>query len=235
VRDGRRDALQAFEAALGHEFERIALLDQALTHRSAIKAHGKASGAYERLEFLGDRVLGLVVAEILVHRFPHEQEGELTRRHTALVRRDSLVRVARRIGLGDYLRLSKGEAEAGSRASPTLLADALEAVIAALFLDGGLESARGFIERHWVPLLEEDAIPPRDPKTALQEWAQGQKLPLPTYRTVTVAGPSHKPEFTVAVSVEGYAPEEARGRSKRAAEQAAAEALLGRVTDGKRV
>jgi len=234
VAEARAAKLRALEEALGHKFKRLELLDQALTHRSAVKAHGKVPEGYERLEFLGDRVLGLLVAEFLVHRFPREQEGELTRRHTALVRRDSLVRVARGIALGDNLRLSKGEAEAGGRKSPTLLADACEAVIAALYLDGGLEAARPFIERHWSPLIEEDETPPRDAKTALQEWAQGQRLPLPFYRTVAVEGPSHEPMFTIAVSVEGLPAAEARGRSKRAAEQAAATRLLASVKDAAR-
>lgn len=226
--------LKALEEALGHPFKRPALLEQALTHRSAVRARGKVADAYERLEFLGDRVLGLLVAELLVHRFPREQEGELTRRHTALVRRDALVRVARQIGLGNHLKLSRGEAEAGGREIPTLLADACEAVIAALYLDGGLESARPFIERYWNPLIEEAETPPSDAKTSLQEWAQGQRLPLPVYRIVGTEGPSHEPLFTVAVSVEGLPAVEARGRSKRAAEQAAAELMLARVRDAAR-
>jgi ribonuclease III len=226
----RRPAwLKALEEALGHRFKRGELLEQALTHRSAVRARGPASDAYERLEFLGDRVLGLLVAELLMQRFAHEQEGELTRRHTALVRRDSLVRVAREIELGTHLKLSKGEAQAGSRASPALLADACEAVIAALYLDGGIDAARPFIERYWIPLLEADAIPPRDAKTAIQEWAQGQKLPLPAYRVVASEGPSHKPMFTIEITVKGLPPVEAKGRSKRAAEQEAAQELLKRA------
>ena len=230
----RSGKLKALEEALGHDFKRSELLEQAVTHRSAVRARGKVPEGYERLEFLGDRVLGLLVAELLVNRFPREQEGELTRRHTALVRRDTLVRVAREIDLGACLKLSKGESDAGSRESPTLLADACEAVIAALYLDGGLAVARPFIERYWNPLVEEAETPPRDAKTALQEWAQGRKLPLPSYKTVAIEGPSHEPHFTVAVSVEGKAPIEARGRSKRAAEQAAAELLLAYLQDQKR-
>lgn len=228
----RGTQLKTFEEALGHAFARPELLEQALTHRSAVRARGKVSEGYERLEFLGDRVLGLLVAELLVHRFPREQEGELTRRHTALVRRDTLVRVARSIKLGANLRLSKGEAEAGSRDSPTVLADACEAVIAALFLDGRLEAVRPFIERYWNPLVAESATPPRDAKTALQEWAQGKKLPLPSYTTVVIEGPSHQPLFTVEVAVEGTAPVSAQGRSKRAAEQAAAKLLLAQARVG---
>lgn len=232
--DRRIARLKALEEALGHKFAAPELLEQALTHRSAVRARGKVPDGYERLEFLGDRVLGLLVAELLVRSFVREQEGELTRRHTSLVRRDTLARVARTIALGEQLKLSKGEADAGGRESPTLLADACEAVIAALYLDGGVEAARPFIERYWTPLMAEDSTPPRDAKTALQEWAQGEKLPLPDYRTVSVEGPSHEPIFTVAVSVEGMAPVEAHGRSKRAAEQAAAEILLARVTGAPR-
>lgn len=232
--DRRGPRLPALEEALGHRFSAPALLEQALTHRSAVRARGKVSDGYERLEFLGDRVLGLLVADLLVRNFTSEQEGELTRRHTALVRRDTLARVARTIALGQHLKLSKGEAEAGSHDSPTVLADACEAVIAALYLDGGLEAARPFIERYWAPLMAEDPTPPRDAKTALQEWAQGEKLPLPLYKTISVEGPSHEPVFTVAVSVEGVEPVEARGRSKRAAEQAAAEMLLARLQDAPR-
>ncbi|HYB09426.1 MAG TPA: putative dsRNA-binding protein, partial [Alphaproteobacteria bacterium] len=128
----------------------------------------------------------------------------------------------------------KGESDAGSRKSPTLLADACEAVIAALYLDGGLAVARPFIERYWNPLVDESATPPRDAKTALQEWAQGHGLPLPSYKTVAIEGPSHEPRFTIAVSVTGRAPVEAQGRSKRAAEQAAAKLLLAHVQDEKR-
>ncbi|HLI11809.1 MAG TPA: ribonuclease III [Alphaproteobacteria bacterium] len=223
--------LAVLQEALGYSFKRIELLEQALTHRSAVRAHGKVPEGYERLEFLGDRVLGLVVAELLVHKYTHEQEGELTRRHTALVRRDTLVEVARTVDLGSHLRLSKGEAGAGSRESPTVLADACEAVIAALYLDGGLDAARPFIERYWTPFMAAASIPPRDAKTALQEWAQGEKLPLPVYSTVAVEGPSHEPVFTISVAVKGMEPLAARGRSKRAAEQAAAEMLLARVRD----
>ncbi len=226
----RAGRLAPLEEHLGHHFAEPALLDQALTHRSALRARGPVPEGYERLEFLGDRVLGLVVAELLIRRYPREQEGELTRRHTALVRRDALVRVARLIGLGEYLRLSKGEAGSGARESPTLLADALEAVIAALYLDGGIETARGFIMQFWDPLMAEDQHPPRDAKTALQEWAQGARLPLPNYETVASEGPSHEPLFTVSVSVAGEPAATAQGRSKRAAEQLAAAALLERLS-----
>ncbi len=226
TQDGRTSA---FAAALGHDFARPELLEQALTHRSASPGRGVESLGYERLEFLGDRVLGLIVAELLLARYPEEDEGRIARRYAALVRRESLVRVAGEIDLGRHLRLSPGEAGAGGRESPALLADACEAVIAALYLDGGLAAARAFVERHWAPLMEEAAAPPSDAKTALQEWAQARRRPLPEYRILEEHGPAHAPEFLVEARVEGLPPATGRGRSKRAAEQAAAAAVLAEI------
>jgi len=215
---------------LGHRFADPKLLAEALTHSSAHARRGSPRQSYERLEFLGDRVLGLVVAELLWRRFPEEAEGELTRRHTGLVRRESLVEVARALGLGAFVILSQGEAQAGARDTPSVLADACEAVIAALYLDGGLEAARAFVHRYWEPLLQGTATPPRDAKTALQEWAQGRGRGLPTYETVSVAGPAHKRVFTVSARVEGAEPATASGSSKRAAETAAAAELIARLS-----
>ncbi len=213
--------VERLSAALGHRFQKPELLDEALTHSSVLADRKRRGpGAYERLEFLGGRVLGLVVAELLFQRFPDEPEGSLTRRLVALVRREALTRVAEEIGLAAYLD-SRGDDE-----TPTMLADACEAVIAALYLDGGLEAAAGFIRRHWAPLLLETPVPPKDAKTALQEWAQGRGLPLPAYETVGSTGPSHKPTFTMRVTVKGFPPVEGTGTSKRAAEQAAAAAML---------
>ena len=213
---------------LGHRFADPQLLAEALTHPSAHARRGPRR-SYERLEFLGDRVLGLVVAELLWRRFPDEAEGELTRRHTGLVRRESLVEVARALGLGAFVMLSPGEAQAGARDNSSVLADTCEAVIAALYLDGGLEAARGFVHRWWEPLLQTAAKPPRDPKTALQEWAQGRGHGLPVYETVAVDGPAHKRVFTVSVRVEGADPATASGSSKRGAETAAAAELIARL------
>lgn len=220
--------LAALEATLGHHFANSDLLIEALTHPSAVKRRGIARRGYERLEFLGDRVLGLIVAEILWRRFPDEAEGEMTRRHTHLVRREALAEVAQAVGLGRRLIVSKGEDAAGVRDNKTVLADACEAVIAALFLDGGLEVARYFVERHWERRLSALVSPPRDPKTSLQEWVQARGLPLPAYRTVATEGPAHRRRFTVAVTVEGLerANATATGTSKRAAELAAAAAAL---------
>ena len=214
---------------LGHRFADPQLLAEALTHSSAHTRRGPRK-SYERLEFLGDRVLGLVVAELLWRRFPDEAEGELTRRHTGLVRRESLVEVTRTLGLGAFVILSPGEAQAGGRDNPSVLADTCEAVIAALYLDGGLEAARGFVHRCWEPLLQTATTPPRDPKTALQEWAQGRGRGLPVYETVAVEGPAHKRLFTVSARVEGAEPATASGSSKRAAETAAAAELIARLT-----
>jgi ribonuclease III len=211
---------------LGYEFVEKDLLTEALTHPSAVRRRGSPRRAYERLEFLGDRVLGLIVAELLWRRFPDESEGELTRRHTHLVRREALAEVAQAVGLGDRLVVSPGEDAAGVRQNPSVLADVCEAVIAAIYLDAGLDVAARFVERWWGARLSKLGAPPRDPKTSLQEWAQARGLPLPAYRTVATEGPAHKRRFTVTVNVEGLPPATANGTSKRAAETAAAAAAL---------
>ncbi len=224
-----------FTEALGHTFADPKLLAEALTHASAVprqKTRGKPARGYERLEFLGDRVLGLVIAELLWRRFPNEAEGALTRRHTQLVRRETLAKIARSVELAPHIIMSVGEDAARTRESAGILADVCEAVIAALYLDGGLDAAARFIERNWAPLIKADATPPRDPKTALQEWAQGRGRGLPRYETVQIEGPAHKRRFTVRASVEGLEPESAAGSSKRAAEIAAAAALLARIAGG---
>jgi ribonuclease-3 len=216
--------------ALGHGFADRGLLIAALTHSSLSKsARHHHAGAFERLEFLGDRVLGLVIADLLTERFPRENEGDLARRHAALVNRDALADVARRIDLGRFLRLAKSEEESGGRGNPAVLADALEAVIAALYRDGGFAAAAGFVRRHFQPLLEAAVTPPSDAKTALQEWAQARGLPLPKYRTLTSEGPAHRPRFVVEVNVADVAPEVGEGASKRVAEREAAAALLRRI------
>jgi ribonuclease III len=224
---------------LGHRFARPELLIEALTHASAVPrqpARGTSKQGYERLEFLGDRVLGLVVAELVWRRFPREAEGALTRRHTQLVRRETLAEVARAIDLGRHVILSPGEDGARTREVPGVLADVCEAVIAALYLDGGIAAAERFIHRHWERLIEAGAAPPRDPKTALQEWAQARGHALPRYETVRIEGPAHERRFTVAATVADLASESAVGTSKRAAEVAAAAALLARIAgaDGER-
>ena len=209
---------------LGYHFRSADLLLEAVTHASTAGDY-----SYERLEFLGDRVLGLVVAEMLFRHFPEEPEGLLARRHAALVRQDSLAAVAVQLDLTQHLRLSPGEVEGGGRSNPAILSDVCEAILGAIYLDSGLAAARPLIERLWRPLLEADQRPPQDNKTALQEWAQGSGRPLPLYVETARSGSAHEPLFTVRVLVEGEEPAEGQGRSKRAAEQVAAGALLERA------
>ena len=220
-----RTRVAAAAEALDHDFADPALLAEALTHPSARSDRH----SYERLEFLGDRVLGLIVADMLLDGFPAEDEGALAKRLAALVRRQALADVAARLGIGAFVAVSKGEEETGGRASPALLADALEAMIGAIYRDGGLAAADRFVRRHWTAMMEAADSPPEDAKTRLQEWAQGNARPLPCYTTVGEEGPAHGPVFEVEVRVEGHAPVTGRGRSKRAAEQAAAAALLAAV------
>jgi len=215
--------------ALGHRFAKPELLAEALTHPSATKRRGVGPHGYERLEFLGDRVLGVIVAELLWRRFPAADEGELTRRHVSLVRRETLTEVATALGLGAHLNAAGDDA---MRGNPGVLADLCEAVIAALYIDGGLEAARRFVERNWGGRLLAAAQPPSDPKTALQEWAQARGLKLPVYRTVEAQGPAHKRRFTVSVNVEGLPEATASGDSKRAAEAAAAASALASIGAG---
>lgn len=211
---------------LKHHFSRPELLELALTHSSSSRRANNRLHTNQRLEFLGDRVLGLLVAELLYKTFPLEEEGPLSRRHTALVRSEALTRIAREIGLAKHIIMSKSEEEMGGRENPGLLADALEAVIAALFIDGGLKVAETFIHDHWKPLMEEDLMPPTDAKTKLQEWSQAKAIELPSYREIGRHGPSHAPIFTIEVCLKGRVPTTAKGSSKRAAEQLAAKAML---------
>lgn len=218
--------LRDLEERLEYRFLRTDLLERALTHPSVSSDSTHVGGDYERLEFLGDRVLGLVVAEMLFLRFPDEAEGQLARRHAQLVRKETLASVARDIDLGLFMRLEMGDGEPSGRSNPGLLSDACEAVIAALYLDGGLEVVKRFIAANWLQRIEADISPPSDSKTKLQEWAQGRGLPLPKYVEVARAGPPHSPVFTISVEVQGQHSLEGEGRSKRAAEQDAASKLL---------
>ena len=220
-------SLDAVVEVLGYRFSDSQLLSDALTHPSACTGRRtRRKTEYERLEFLGDRVLGLVVAELLYQRFPEENEGALARRHAALVRREALARVALTLGLERALVMSRGEEDGGGRQNRSMLADACEAVLGAVYADGGLAPAAEIIRRCWEPLMMESITPPKDAKTALQEWAQGKGKPLPNYRVLGIEGPSHDPMFAVEVTVLGLEPMTAHGSSKRAAEQAAATALL---------
>lgn len=215
---------------LGHDFARPELLAQALTHPSINQGRrNRQSAPYERLEFLGDRVLGLVVADMLFQAYPDEAEGALARRFTALVRKETVARVGLSIGLDRHLAMAKGDEDAGGRGNPGILADACEAVIGALYADGGYEVAARFVRIQWNSLMSEAAAPPKDAKTALQEWAQGRGKALPVYTVTGTEGPPHEPVFVVEVAVDGVGFASGQGSSKRVAEQAAASALLEKV------
>lgn len=218
------DRYKEFQEKLGCEFRKRELLRQALTHSST-----GAAVNYERLEFLGDRVLGLVMAQILYETFPHEDEGDLAKRHAALVQGDMLAGIAAGLGLGQAMEFSSAERAAGGSRNENILADALEAVIGALYLDSGLVSCRTCIERLWGDNIRTMKDPPQDAKTALQEWAQERGLKLPLYEQMSRQGPDHAPEFEIRVTVEGLQPVRARGHSRRAAEKEAARLLLQNV------
>ena len=222
--------LDALAGRLGHGVRDPQLLVEALTHPSVSGVKRKlARHGYERLEFLGDRVLGLVIAEWLLETFPKEDEGAIAKRHVALVRREALFEVAQAIGLGRHLTLSPGEDIVG-RENPTILADACEAVIGALYRDGGLAAAAGFIRGAWDGFIGRHAQPPQDPKSALQQWALARGLKLPRYVEVARGGTDHQPVFEIRVEIEGQPAASASGSSKRVAERDAAAALLQRLS-----
>lgn len=216
--------LSKLSILLGHKFTSSEYLRLALRHSSlAGRDHCSTN---ERYEFLGDRVLSLVIAEILLEKFPTENEGDLAKRHTALVRQEALARVANNLNLGDFIDMDEGTEAKGGRKNLNILSDCCEAVIAALYLDGGIEITKKFIVNHWVQMLDETSAPPKDAKTELQEWAQGLGIQLPEYRVVSKMGPAHEPNFVIEVFVEGKSPVRASGSSKQKAEQLAAKLLL---------
>jgi ribonuclease-3 len=224
----RKRAATVLEERIGYHFGDPSMLEIALTHISALRGARNRAGSYQRLEFLGDHVLGLVISDMLYRAFPKADEGELSRRLADLVRKETCTDIARSIDLGAAIRVGSSEANAGARTRPAILADVCEAVIGAVYLDGGYKAAEQLVERLWEVRLRATAQPLRDPKTVLQEWAQARGLPTPAYREVGRSGPDHNPEFRVAVQLPAFAPAEGLGRSKRAAEQAAAAAMLAR-------
>jgi ribonuclease-3 len=218
--------LKDLEARLGHAFKDRALLKKALTHASVRQASAKRRDN-ERLEFLGDRVLGLAVAELLSEVYPAATEGQLARLYNRLVRGGTCAEVARSLDLGPSLVLSDSEAGSGGRDKDTILADACEALLGAIFLEAGYEKSRQVVRQHWGAKLEgSPAAETADAKSALQEWAQGQGLDLPQYEEVERQGPDHAPRFTAEVRIKGKKPARGEGANKRAAEQAAATNLL---------
>lgn len=206
--------------ALGHSPRDMTLFERALTHGSLARDN------YERLEFLGDRVLGLVMAEWQFELFPGEPEGKLSSRVNALVAGEMCARVARKIGVVEHLRLGKQARDDGGATSGNILGDVVEALTGALFLEGGLDAARGFVRRGWAELVELQPFAPKHPKSALQEWAAAHNRAAPVYAIADRSGPHHAPRFTVTVSIGAVLIASACGASKQEAETEAAKALL---------
>src|SRR5947209_478271 len=219
-------AREELEGRIGYTFADKTILDRALTHISAAAPKQGRGGSYQRLEFLGDHVLGLAVSDMLFRAFPQGDEGELSKRLADLVRRETCADVARTLGLDEGIKL--GAVGAPERLRKSVLGDICEAVIGAIFIDGGYQAAAEFVERSWSNRLSKPMRALRDPKTVLQEWAQGRGLPTPTYREVERTGPHHDPRFRIEVVLPGLNPAEGFGSSKRAAEKAAALELLTR-------
>ena len=218
----------ALEERIGYRFKDLALRDSALTHISALKGARNRAASYQRLEFLGDHVLGLVISDLLYRTFPKADEGELSRRLADLVRKETCAEIAVSIELGSAIHLGSSEANAGARKRPAILADVCEALIGAVYIDGGYPAAETLVQKLWEVRMQATAPPQRDPKTVLQEWAQGRGLPTPIYQEVGRTGPDHAPVFRVAVQLPNFAPAEGTARSKRAAEQLAAATMLAR-------
>jgi len=224
--NARAAAVAELEQRIGYVFKDRDLLERALTH-SSVGDGARTVRHNERLEFLGDRVLNLCAAERLMALDPDAREGEMSRLLASLVNYHACARAAKRAGLPEAMRLSASATKVGARRSDAVLGDACEALIAALYIDGGLECARAFFLEFWEEEFEQLGEPRnKDPKTQLQEWAQGRGLPLPAYEVVAREGPDHAPCFTVQVRVEGFPPEQAQGRSRQDAEKAAAQTML---------
>lgn len=217
------DAVRRLEEQTSHTFRDLARLERSLTHASARQSVGSD---YERLEFLGDRVLGLVIAEMLFRAYPTASEGELSLRLNSLVNADTCAAVADEIGLHEFIRTGSDVKGLADKRLKSLRADVVESLIATIYLDGGLEAAQPFIQRYWDARSREINSAQRDPKTELQEWAHQQDGAQPIYSVVERTGPDHDPQFTVKVEVKGFLPATGMGRSKRIAEQEAAVALL---------
>jgi len=215
------------ETTIGYQFQDKTLLERALTHISAASG-GNRIASYQRLEFLGDHVLGLAISDMLFRAFPKANEGELSQRLADLVRKETCADIARAMDLGAAMKLGSSESQAGGRRRTTILADMCEALVGAVFIDGGYGAAAGVIEKFWRERLLKPAKPLRDAKTMLQEWAQARGLPTPVYSETARTGPHHNPEFRVAVTLPDRPAAEGTGKSKRAAEQAAAAAMLAR-------
>lgn len=223
----RRDkSHEKLQFRLGYRFNDIDLLERALTHSSAISPAKRIERSYQRLEFLGDRVLGLVVADMLYRRYPKSNEGDLSRTLNTLVRKETCAIIARQLDLGSEMILGESEARSGGAEKDAILGDVTEAVIGAIYLDGGPEKAHEFVERLFEEFLADGQANRADAKTTLQEWAQARGLEPPVYNLVSRTGPDHAPEFTIAAELAGFDRIEATGPSKKIAEHRAAELFL---------
>jgi ribonuclease-3 len=223
---GRGRGHEKLEARLGYRFADPDLLDRALTHSSAVSPGKRVERSYQRLEFLGDRVLGLVVADMLYRRLPKANEGELSRSLNTLVRKETCAAIARELDLGSEMNLGESEARTGGASKEAILGDIAEAVIGAVYCDGGLGQAYEIVERLFGQHISHAGNVRSDPKTTLQEWAQGRGSEPPLYVEVERTGPDHAPEFTISVQLNGYEPLTATGPSKKLAEHKAAERFL---------
>jgi len=222
-RDKNHDKLQF---RLGYKFADPDLLDRALTHSSAVSPAKRIERSYQRLEFLGDRVLGLVVADMLYRRYPKANEGELSRTLNTLVRKETCAIIARQLDLGSEMNLGDSEARTGGAEKDAILGDVTEAVIGAIYCDGGLAKAYEFVERLFEEFLADGSANKADAKTTLQEWAQARGLEPPSYTQTARSGPDHAPQFTITVTLGDFETLSATGPSKKIAEHKAAEAFL---------
>jgi len=216
--------MKKLQEKTGYKFKKDALLKEALSHPSL-----GGDKSYERLEFLGDAVLGLIISEMLYKNFPDDEEGHLAKKRAALVCGESLAKIAREINLGEHILMNAGEENANGRDNSANLENVLEALAGAIYLDGGLKAAQNLIEKYFSKLLTEMPEAPKDPKTELQEWAQARGLPIPDYNIIEQQGPAHAPLFKVEVSVEGHGKASAEGNSKKMAEREAAKLLLEKI------
>ena len=222
-------SIEELQEKIGYVFKAPELLHRALTHSST---GGQEN--YERLEFLGDRVLGLVIATMLFKTFPGEREGDLAKRLALLVQGKTLAKLSSRIDLGDYIRFSNAEAASGGAKNDHILADVFEAVLGAMYIDGGYEPCAALIETHWQDTLSTMSRPPQHPKTALQEWAQGQGLPLPEYEIISQSGPDHAPVFEISLKIKGHPAVTSKGRSRADAEKKVASEFMAGIPEEER-
>ncbi|MFV9875574.1 MAG: ribonuclease III [Rickettsiales endosymbiont of Dermacentor nuttalli] len=223
----KKSHIEQISNIIDYKFNKEELLIEALTHPSLSTLNNNVvKGNYERLEFLGDAVLGLIITEFLINEYGSEREGALAKRRSALICGEALSKIATQLGLGNFLMMTEGEKNGGGRKNKTNLENALEALIGAIYIDAGFEKVRQFVYKYWLPIARSVKIPPKDPKTALQEWAQKQGKPIPIYNVIDTKGPAHLPIFVVEVKVEGLKEISASASSKRLAERYAAELLL---------